>query len=78
MREKYIDERTGVWFIFGEYDDGFVDISDGDTDVWVHIEKNKAERLCAIQAEFRERLYAELRDHVAVVYPGPKPGGLPQ
>lgn len=60
MKQKYIDELVGVWFIFGEHADGCVDISDGTRDVFEHIPRDHAERLCVIQADFRERLYTEV------------------
>jgi hypothetical protein len=74
VKQKYIDERTGVWFIFGEHADGSVDISDGDNDVFEHIARELAENLCAEQAKFREALYALVAGEVL---PGkPKVGGL--
>lgn len=61
MREKYIDEKVGVWFIFGEHPDGGVDITDGDKDIFTGIDYETAEKLCDLQDEFRNKLYSLLR-----------------
>lgn len=60
MRPKYVDEAVGVWFIFGEYADGDVDVSDGTRDVFMKIPRPLAERLIEDHAEFRRRLYGKL------------------
>lgn len=62
MREKYIDETVGTWFIFGHHpsDPNLVDINDGQRDVFQAIPKHIAEELCTVQAEFRAKLYALL------------------
>lgn len=60
MRQKYIDETVGVWFEFGVHpESGNVDISDGNRDVFTDVPKDRATRLIALQAEFRDKLYAE-------------------
>ena len=56
MRQKYIDEKVGVYFIFGESQGG-VDISDGDSDIFTGVTKEQADRICKAQEEFREKLY---------------------
>jgi hypothetical protein len=63
MREKYVDEKVGVWFIFGEYDNGRVDVSDGQRDVFTHIPRQLADNLCLAHDEFRTTLYALLKDY---------------
>ena len=60
MREKYVDEAVGVWFVFGSRPDGTVDVSDGNRDVFSGIPADAAADLTKIQREFRERLYARL------------------
>lgn len=57
MREKYVDERLGVWFIFGEYPDGNVDVSDGQEDIFTGIPRAHAERLVALHDTFRLSVY---------------------
>ncbi len=57
-REKYVDETVGVWFVFGEHMDGTVDVSDGTRDVATKVPRDLADKLIALQAEFRERIYA--------------------
>lgn len=57
MREKYIDEKVGVWFIFGTHPDGTVDINDGQKDIFEKLPKDVAEKLCDWQASFRIRVY---------------------
>ncbi len=56
MREKYIDEAVGTYFIFGENGD-MVDVTDGSRDVFTCIDRFKAYKICVAQAEFREKLY---------------------
>jgi len=58
IREKYVDEAVGVWFIFGENRaTGTADISDGDGDVFCLLPKSVAEAAVQLQEEFREKLY---------------------
>lgn len=59
MREKYVDERVGLWFIFGEGPNG-VDVSDGQQDVFTQLPKPIAEAICIAQEQFRHKLYAIL------------------
>lgn len=57
-RDKYVDEAVGIWFIFGEHQNGTVDVSDGTQDVARNVSRETAEKLCQIQKEFRHRIYA--------------------
>lgn len=58
MREKYVDERTGIWFIFGESrDKSRADVVDQDRDLFDNLPRDVAEQICAAQAEFRAKLY---------------------
>jgi hypothetical protein len=62
MREKYIDASVGGdWFIFGEHEDGSVDISNGTSDVFIEVPLEKALNLLAIRSKFLEELYRELK-----------------
>ena len=63
MREKYIDEIVGVWIIFGNHPDGCVDVSNQDGDLFTHVELEKAEQLVKEQSEFRNKVYAILKEH---------------
>lgn len=60
MREKTIDTRVGMYFIFGECPDGAVDVNDGRDDVFLRLPRDVAEAVCLAQQEFREKLYALL------------------
>lgn len=60
-REKYIDEAVGIWFILSENSDGTVSVCDGDRDIAIQVPRELAEKLCSMQREFRENLYAVLR-----------------
>jgi hypothetical protein len=62
MREKYIDESVGVWFVFGVHKNGNVDISDGSSDIFSNINPELAEKLCGAQSDFRDKLYSILKD----------------
>ena len=57
VKEKYIDKIVGIWFIFGEYEDGCVDIIDVNADIIEHIQLDKANLIIKAQKEFREELY---------------------
>jgi len=57
MKQKYVDEKVGIWFVFGQYYGGCVDVADGQRDVFEHIPKEAAEAIVEIQKEFREKLY---------------------
>jgi hypothetical protein len=62
MRQKYIDEAVGgVWFIFGEHEDGSVDISNGTNDVFTKLSLDQALKLVEIRDEFLEKLYQVLQ-----------------
>lgn len=57
-KEKYIDERVGIWCIFGESQcHSRVDISDGQRDIFTDIPRVYGEQLIALQEEFRQKLY---------------------
>lgn len=60
MMEKYVDERIGLWFIFGTHKDESVDISDGRDDVFEGIPRKEAEEAIKAHNEFREKLYTIL------------------
>ena len=61
MRPKYIDEAVGIWFIFGTNpENGGVDISDGNNDVFTDIPYEIALKLVEVQNEFRNKLYSIL------------------
>ena len=47
MREKYVEEAYPRWFIFGEYKDGYVDVTDPVQDIAVHVSRKDAERMIA-------------------------------
>lgn len=60
-RAKYITEETPVlnsWIIFGYYDDGSVNISDANMEIFSHVPKDVAERI--IKA--RNAFCAEIED----------------
>ncbi len=59
MREKYVDESIGVWFIFGKHPDGTVDINDGNRDVpaFTGIQREAAQLLCEAHDRFRKEVY---------------------
>lgn len=57
-REKYVDETVGVWMVWGKYEDGNVDVSDQDKTIARRVPLELAEKLVALQAEFREKIYA--------------------
>jgi len=61
MRQKYIDEVVGgVWFLFGEHEDGTVDISNGTDDVFIKLPLKQALKLIEIRSRFLDELYQEL------------------
>jgi len=47
MKHKYIEEAFPRYFIFGEYDDGYYDVSTVDQDIASHISKQEAKALIA-------------------------------
>lgn len=62
MREKYIDEATGgVWFIFGARNDGTVDVSDGNRDVFTGVPKDVAKQLIHARDRFLHEVYEILK-----------------
>jgi len=60
MREKYVDEAAGIWFIFGEYPDGRVDVSDANHVVFSGLPRAAAEAIVSAQERFRRDLYSIL------------------
>ena len=62
MREKYIDVHAGgLWFIFGECEDGTVDLSNGVDLVFTGLPLEQALRVQDIRYAFLEALYKELK-----------------
>ena len=63
MREKYIDEKIGVYFIFGFSADNLslVDINNGIEDVFTSIPIEQAEKICIAHDEFRNKVYEILK-----------------
>ena len=45
MREKYVEERFPQYMIFGEYEDGFVDVASVNDDIVTHVSREDAQRL---------------------------------
>lgn len=45
MKRKYIEEDFRKYFIFGEHEDGCVDVSDGNGDIAIHVFKKEVDRL---------------------------------
>lgn len=63
IREKYLIDETFLfkfWFIFGEREDGTVDISDGTNDIFCHVRRDQAERIIAARDQFCRILDKEL------------------
>jgi hypothetical protein len=62
MNEKYIDERLGFAFVFGQYADGRVDLHrEGlgcTADIATHISEENAESLLADRSKLMETIYA--------------------
>lgn len=55
FREKYLVFETPVlngWIVFGQYENGTVGISDGDTEIFSHVPLDIAERLVAARNVF--------------------------
>ena len=57
IREKYVDEMFPALFEFGEYPNGNVDLSNGQTDVITNIPPQIAEEIIAANYVFRQTLY---------------------
>lgn len=57
MRQTYIDEAVGFYFIFGRHADGTVDVFDGTRDVFTKLPEDAANRVIEAQHEFLEKLY---------------------
>lgn len=56
MIEKYVDEAIGVWAIFGSYEDGQVNVCDGNRDVF-KLDPDKALLVVNLHDKFREDMY---------------------
>jgi hypothetical protein len=64
VREKYIDEKVGVYYIFGSSSPqpNLVDICDGARDIFLNVPKEAAEKIVAAQEKFRKELYTILEN----------------
>lgn len=64
MREKYIDENVGGYFIFGSssLQPNLVDICDGNRDIFLSVPKEAAEKIVTAQEKFRKELYTILEN----------------
>jgi hypothetical protein len=72
MSKDHIDRVAGeLWFIFGEYPDGRVDLSDGQDDVFERLPRDVAERIIKLRADFLNAVRAE---YEAAQRPAPPPG----
>lgn len=69
MRQKIVDERVGVWKVFGEHPDGTVDVTDNDHDVFVSMPRELADRVIAAHDLFRDHLYEILSNMPTLRYP---------
>lgn len=61
-REKYVDEtpRLARWFIFGQFLDGTVGITDADTSIFDRVPRDVAERIIAARDVFCDAIVKEL------------------
>jgi hypothetical protein len=60
-RDKYVDEAVGgILFIFGEYEDGTVDINNSGGEVFERVPKDIAEKVVEANRAYMERLYSLL------------------
>ena len=62
MKEKYVDEAVGIYFVLGVHGNGNVDVSDSNKDIFQNIPLDVAQKICEAQGEFREKLYSLLCD----------------
>jgi hypothetical protein len=63
MKDSYVDSRTGgVWFIFGVYDSGNVDIHSADGEVFENVPKELADKILALRRRFIFEMYELTRD----------------
>lgn len=56
-KEKYLIDETDKlkdWFIFGERDDGTVDINDGDEDIFINVPREIAQEIIDARDSFTE------------------------
>lgn len=56
MKEKYVEERVGCWMIFGEYENGNVDVSNGHGDIFCNLPRDAAEKIIELQNKFYQEL----------------------
>ena len=62
MKEKYIDEKVGIYFFGHLPKGGTVVIHDGDRDLFWGLPEDLAEKIVDAQQRFREELYDILED----------------
>lgn len=62
MKEKYIDEKVGLLYIFGSRPDGTVDVAAPHGDVFTYLPVETAERVVEANRAYREALYEILKD----------------
>jgi hypothetical protein len=58
-KKKYIDEETpelAYWYSFGVHLDGFVDIYDGEKDIFTKVPPNKADELIEARTRFVQEM----------------------
>ena len=61
MKEKYIEERIPRWMIFGEHEDGFVDIVDcspSNGDVVNHVSREIAQQMIEARGRYVDSMVA--------------------
>lgn len=64
-KEKYLDEETPMfarWFIFGEHEDGTVDVASPQGDVFVRMDRSSAERVIEARDAFCDAVLKALRE----------------
>jgi putative transposase len=57
MREKYVDEKIGIYMIWGTRPDGTVDVADQRGDIFDGVPKDIAEKIIAAHDLFRHTVY---------------------
>lgn len=63
FKPKYLDEETYIlnrWFVFGGREDGTVDISYTNGDIFIGVTPEKAERIIKARNEFCDAILNEL------------------
>lgn len=68
MKDKYVEERFPRWFVFGEYESGNVDVSDGERDVFTNIEREAAARLISARNAYVDSLCLVFQLHPDELY----------